>query len=188
MSTKLKFPRDQALAVARELHAALLPACERMIFAGSLRRRKPEVGDIEVVYVPRFGERAWPGELIPRHGNLVDAEIARLEQTGVLARRLSKTGSEAFGPKNKLMVHVPSGIPVDMFSTTIPAWWNYVVCRTGPAEFNTLIARLAQEQGYKWHPYHSGFERLSDRSIIPMRSEREVFEFVHLKYREPWER
>ena len=36
-----------------------------------------------------------------------------------------------------------SGIPVDFFATTEEAWFNYLVCRTGPAELNTRIASAA---------------------------------------------
>lgn len=188
MSDKPKFPRKVACDVARELCAALQPATDRLIVAGSLRRRRAEVGDVEMVYIPRHGLGTQPGELLQQSCNLADNAIAKLEAAGVLARRLSKNGTEAYGPKNKLMVHVPTGLPVDLFATTPAYWWNYLVCRTGPAMLNTLLASRAQEMGYKWHPCHSGFERLSDRQIIPMESERHVFEFLGLRYLEPWER
>lgn len=86
------------------------------------------------------------------------------------------------------MVHAASGIPVDLFSTTVKAWWNYVVCRTGPKDHNVMIAERARGLGYAWHPYHSGFERLSDRAIIPMETEQSVFKLMGLQYKEPWER
>jgi DNA polymerase (family 10) len=190
MSDKVKFPRKAALAVARELCVALKPACrqDRLIVAGSLRRRKEEVGDVEIVYVADHGIITPPGELLPRAGNLADAVIADLEHRGLITRRLSKVGNEAFGPKNKLMVHVASGIPVDLFAIKESSWWNYVVCRTGPGEHNIAIANRAQEMGYKWHPYHDGLSRLSDGTIIKIDSERALFDFLGWPYLEPWER
>ena len=65
----------------------------------------------------------------------------------MLRRRLSKTGAEAWGPKNKLAVHVESGIPVDLFATSAESWWNYLVCRTGPAASNIAIAQAALAGG-----------------------------------------
>ena len=69
MSGKVKHPRAKAVAVARELTVALRGLCEpgRFIFAGSLRRLKPEVGDIEVVYVPLVESRPDPDDLLPEN-------------------------------------------------------------------------------------------------------------------------
>ena len=188
MSTKPRFPRETALAAAREVCAALKPVTERLVVAGSLRRRRAEVGDVEILYVPRSGEATMPGQLLAEVCNLADCAIAHLEAGGVLRRRLSATGAEAFGPKNKLMVHAGTGVPVDLFATTHAAWWNYLVCRTGPASHNTMLAGRALAMGYRWHPYQAGFERMSDRAIIPMDSEQAVFKLLGLPYLEPWER
>ena len=51
---KTRFPRAAAIAVARELCEALKPHCERLIVAGSLRRMKQQVGDVEIVYIPKI--------------------------------------------------------------------------------------------------------------------------------------
>jgi len=53
-SPKRKFPRADALAVAREMCFALEPYSERLAVAGSLRRRKQTVGDVEILFVPRI--------------------------------------------------------------------------------------------------------------------------------------
>lgn len=77
---KVKFPRSVAIEVARGLCAVLKPAMERLIVAGSLRRRKPEVGDIKILYVARSGMLTPPEEIFARKCNLADEEIARLER------------------------------------------------------------------------------------------------------------
>lgn len=185
---KTRYPRAAALEVARELCAVLIPACVpgRVIVAGSLRRRKEEVGDVEILFVPLHGMCNLPGELLPRHGNIAEAVIAVMEEGGILRRRLSKTGTESYGPKNKLMVHVASDIPVDLFTATEDNWFNYLVCRTGSAESNTRIAVAAQARGAKWNPYGPGFT--DHGRVHAMSSERAVFEFVGLEYLEPWQR
>lgn len=147
---KTRFPRAAALEVARELCAALRPTTERLIVAGSLRRRRETVGDVEILYIGCWAERPAPGEMFEqRPTNLADEAIAELEARGVLERRLNSKGSESYGAKNKLMRHRASGIPVDLFSATTANWFNYLVCRTGPAESNTRIASLALARG--WH-------------------------------------
>jgi DNA polymerase/3'-5' exonuclease PolX len=192
---KPRIPRANALAVAGQLCNALKAYCAvqqngdpYLIVAGSLRRRKADVGDVEILFVPKFGMVTGPGSLFAEHGNMADCAIAHLVELRVLAPRLSKTGSAAMGPKNKLMVHLGSDIPVDLFTATEANWWNYLVCRTGGAENNVMIAQRAREQGYKWNPYGAGFTRLRDGERIPMTSERQVFEFLSIPYLDPWER
>lgn len=142
------------------------------------------MGDVEILYISRMGERQadmFSTEWV----SLADEEIERMLAEGVLVKRLSKIGGPAWGKKNKLAVH-RSGVPVDLFQTTAESWWNYLVCRTGPADSNTRIASEAQRQGHKWNPYGAGFTRLGDGGMIAMDSEEAVFSFVGLPYHPPW--
>jgi DNA polymerase/3'-5' exonuclease PolX len=187
--SKTRFPRAAALAVAKELCDALKPITERLIVAGSLRRRKTEVGDVEILYIPRFEPRPNKEDFFagPVRTNLVDELLKTLLETQVLSKRLNTRESEMWGPKNKLAQHHPSGIPVDLFSATESNWFNYLVCRTGSADNNTSIASAAIRKGWKWNPYSAGFT--DDRGAeIPAWSEQAVFELAGLKYLEPWER
>jgi DNA polymerase/3'-5' exonuclease PolX len=43
----------QATVIAERVKAELAPYCERIEIAGSVRRRKPQVKDIELVAIPR---------------------------------------------------------------------------------------------------------------------------------------
>lgn len=188
---KVKYPRTAALAVVRELLPWLQPWCEELRVAGSLRRERPEVGDVELVFVPKqeAGPRVdmfSPAPLRPQ----TDAVFAGLLAAGVIERRRNVAGAEMWGAKNKLARHVESGIPVDFFATTTGAFWNYLVCRTGGARSNVAICNAARAKGWMWNPYDEGFSRPSGlaREVHPVASEREVFEFVGLPYLEPKER
>jgi DNA polymerase/3'-5' exonuclease PolX len=183
----MKFPRSLACQVAREVLVAITPACERVIVAGSLRRRRQEVGDVEILYVSRMEQDPTSDLFAPTSRPVVDSAIALLEQRGILRRRESKIGTEVFGPKNKLMVHLPTSVPVDFFSTTVSAWWNYLVCRTGGKQNNIRICEAARKKGWQWKPYSEGFLEYGYR-VIPVASEQEVFSLVGLPYLEPWER
>jgi DNA polymerase/3'-5' exonuclease PolX len=111
-----------------------------------------------------------------------------METIGILSRRLNSKGAETFGPLNKLMRHVASGIPVDLFAATPENWFNYLVCRTGPAELNARIAGEAKRIGWKWHPYGSGFTALDNGQESLVECERDVFDFVGLPYFAPEQR
>lgn len=186
--TKPRYPRSAAEKVAAQIVQAMEPNCLRIIVAGSLRRRKPDVGDIEILYIPSIvqapGGDLFDGQVL----NLADDTITEMERAGMLHRRLNVNGSEMFGPLNKLMVHTSTGIPVDLFAATEQNWWNYLVCRTGGADSNTRIAARAKSMGYRWNPYGAGFTRLADDQQFSMTSERQIFEHLGLAYEEPWER
>jgi len=187
---KVKWPAEQAQAVADEIVARLLPFCERIVVAGSLRRRKAEVGDVEILYIPRLATTKVDF-FATATGKLVDDELNFMLSCRLLEKRLNKLGSEMWGSKNKLARHA-CGIPVDFFSATPENWWNYLVCRTGGAQSNVAVASAAQRKGWKWNPYGVGFSRggalAGDSETHPVASEQEVFQFVGMPYREPWKR
>jgi len=167
---------NRASTIAEEIMGLLDGSCDRMEIAGSIRRRKPDVGDIEILCIPRFEGGA----------DSLDRRVQGLMFQGILAYRLNKLGRKVYGPKNKLLLHVPSGIGVDIFSTTEECWAVSQVVRTGGKATNQRIATAALNKGYKFHAYGSGFT--TPQGEIICRSEREVFEAVGLSYREPWER
>lgn len=183
---KKKFNREVACKVAGEITNYLAGSCERIIVAGSLRRRKLRVSDVEILYVPSFElEKSdlFEQELV----NQADKCLENLIKIGIIAKRKNKLGSEVWGEKNKLAVHVTTGIPVDFFSTTVDAWHNYLVCRTGGARNNTLIAEAYQRQGKKWNPYGPGFTIRTGHQVRNA-SEAEVYANAGLRYLHPWER
>ena len=181
---KPRFPNSVGMKVAADLCAALKPVCENLIVAGSLRRRKETVGDVEILYIGKTETRQDPADMFASITvNLADQVIGALEKSGVLERRKNVNGSEMYGKKNKLMRHRATGLPVDLFAATVDNWHNYLVCRTGPADSNTRICMAAQERGWKWNPYGAGFTK--DGVIKAMASEEEVFAFVGLPYAKP---
>jgi DNA polymerase/3'-5' exonuclease PolX len=183
-----RYPWGDAMEVAEEIRSAIEPACARIEIAGSLRRHKADVGDIEILYIPKMREQDDPGKLFEKRTvNLADDMIRALISGRILECRLNSKGSRVYGEKNKLMRHVASGIPVDLFATTPEAWWNYLVCRTGPAALNKRICNAAIAKGWHWMPYGVGFQRIDEPDHV-VRSERDVFDFVALPYLEPEER
>jgi DNA polymerase/3'-5' exonuclease PolX len=187
MSNGKRFPLADAEALAVRLLEQLSPCCERIVIAGSIRRRKPDVGDIELLYIPKTAE-VPDGLFDQRTISLAEASIDQLVKTGVLELRPSKTGIYSWGQKNKLAVHVESGIPVDLFATTVPNWWNSLVCRTGGKDSNLLITRTALSRGWSFESYGSGFRRFNNSDHHETTSERDVFEFLGLPYKEPEDR
>jgi DNA polymerase/3'-5' exonuclease PolX len=187
MSDKQRWPAAIARKVAEELIAELMPCCEQICVAGSLRRGKPDVGDIEILYVSRTGQVCVPGELFPKSGSLADELIEHWLAQGIITKRFNINGSAAWGTLNKLAVHASSGIPVDLFATTAERWFVSLVVRTGSKEMNTTLASSALQRGMQLHVYGVLENTKTGEQIIPQ-SEREVFERLGVPYREPTER
>lgn len=183
---KPKFRREIALEVARELCRWLKPECERLIVAGSLRRGKAEVGDIEILYIPHTRVVA-DGLFDERVVSQVDELLTQLIARGLLEQRRTIAGAVTWGAKNKLARHVATGMPVDFFAADAANWFNYLVCRTGSAENNVRIAAAAKARGWHWHPYGTGFTDERGRPVS-VTSERDVFTLLELPYLEPHQR
>jgi len=186
MGGEKRYPYEVAYAIAAGIVYDLRPFCERIEIAGSLRRHKDDVGDIEILYIPVIIEDPDPGDFFAtREADKTHDQIQKLERNGVLERRLSVTGHQAYGPLNKLMRHVPSGIPVDLFATTRENWWNSLVMRTGPKELNQRIVDAALAKGWHWNVYGAGFTRIEYTESVETHSEAEVFAFVGMPCLDP---
>lgn len=185
---KHRWPLEFAKMVADILVAKLGPHCKRIQVAGSIRRRKPMVGDIELLCIPDvvtltnlFGEETETLDAL-------DQGIKELIEAGFLDYRLNRAGQRlGYGPANKFLVHVASGMPIDIFATTEKKWAMSLVVRTGPAKMNIRLMKAARDRGLRGHAYGDGFT-LPDGSPLPCRSEEEVFAAVGWPYLPPEER
>lgn len=166
----------RAREIAEELKARLFTGCKKIEIAGSIRRQKPDPGDIELLCIPKFADGV----------DQLDREIGALIFLGLLGFRRNKRGSRVYGPLNKLMVHLPSGIGVDIFSTDNQCWPVSLVVRTGGKETNKRIATAAIQKGWHLRAYSDGFDTPGGR--VRCYSEREVFELVGLTYLPPEQR
>jgi len=152
MSAGRPIPLAEASDVAGDLVAALAPACARVAIAGSIRRQKARVHDLELVAVPRV-EAVEDGSL---WGTTVDVDlleerVGQMLSAGVLRRRDvtlhradgSTEVSHRMGPRYKALTY--RGLPVDLFIVRPPAEWGVVFAlRTGPGDWNTRLVTDCQ--------------------------------------------
>ena len=143
-----------ARSVGEDLVRLLVPFCERIEIAGSIRRQRPQVKDIELLCVSRVrSTQDLFGDLATNSYEL-DLKLDGLVADGtVLKKRANKSGRYSYGEQNKLLVHVPSGVPVDVFSASTENWGMSLVVRTGPKEFNVRMMSRFRELGMRGHAY-----------------------------------
>ena len=157
---------SDALDIAERIVTALAPACERIEIAGSLRRRRPDVHDIDLVLIPR---------------DRVDLLIRLMNLYG---RKPEKIGEKY------VMLKSFDGIQVDLYLATPETWATLLLIRTGSKEHNIKLAQLAQRLGYRLKANGEGIDGPVKGQGAPciMRSEADIFQTLGLPYREPWER
>jgi DNA polymerase/3'-5' exonuclease PolX len=169
--------RDAEL-YANEVVRLLSPACEQVVVCGSVRRRKPEVKDLEIVALPKrsagrpaFGD---PASALPP----LEALCARLVAYGEL--RLDPQ-LKRDGPKYKRFVHPRGKIAIDLFIAAPENFGNQIAIRTGDADFSHLMVtprhqgglmpdHLRQSQGFLW-----SMDDVVEGHIVPCPSEAAFF-------------
>jgi hypothetical protein len=108
MSAGYRFKRDDALPHAWALVQILRPTCAQIEIAGSLRRGKATVGDIEIVARPLVEERPVAGQL----GLFGDGQPATIERVSLLdpvLDGLAATGGWSTGARARTPRRPPSG-------------------------------------------------------------------------------
>ena len=151
---------EKARAVANKVIERLSPYCQRIEVAGSIRRRKPLVRDIDIVLIP---SDPW-----------------------ALTREIISLGPSHMGG-DKLRRVDYNGTQVDFYFTDERTWATLLLIRTGSKESNIRLASLAKKKG--WHLAASGeglFDQYGKR--IAGDTERSIYEALGVKYKEPWER
>lgn len=110
-----------ALEIANRVKNELAPHCYRIEIAGSIRREKPEVKDIEVVCIPHIYDTG-----------LFESGIA------TVVNQWEKVKGELEWGKCKYTQRIlPEGIKLDLFFATPNNWGLIFAIRTGSA-YHTL--------------------------------------------------
>jgi DNA polymerase/3'-5' exonuclease PolX len=191
-------PRWQALAIAQSLVAILAPACERIEIAGSIRRHKPMVRDIEIVAVARWEDRPVGDLWATRSAvDVLEETLGGLLFNGFVEPRQVENhradGSidlqTKLGPSFKALVC--DGMPVDLFIVRSPATWGCIFgLRTGPGDWNTRLVmdckaigrRVEGGQVLAWHGGSSSWRPM------PTPEERDFFAALGQPWVEPPDR
>ena len=164
------WPLVDARRMAEHIQRELAGLCERIDIAGSIRRQRPEVHDIDLVLLLKPGMR-----------ESLDRRIRSSANTRVLKD----------GPQNIILL-LHNGLQVDLYLATPtedtllgPIPTNYgmrLLAMTGSREHNVKLAKIAKEKGVHFHPYKGLMRGGQYRMIVP-----EVPEGEWAKAREEYE-
>jgi DNA polymerase/3'-5' exonuclease PolX len=173
----------EARAIASEMVEALRPYCERVEVAGSIRRGKDRVNDIEIVAIPKTAVKQPESDLFGKAfgGPTTVRDPGFLMVVDSLADVIVK-GSPQTG--RYVQFYTAEAIKVDLFLCR-PENWGYIfLIRTGSAEFSKMVALRWSMLGYK------GVEGMLTRNGTPQafREEWELFAALGMNTPPPHER
>ena len=151
---------DEAKKIADKYVEILKPYCLRIEIAGSIRREKPEVGDIELIAIVKDIKK-------------FSKEVNKLEKvkgnpTGKYTQRI-----------------LPEGIKLDLFMANIRNWGLIFAIRTGSARYShEILACGWAKRGYK---SINGILTKNGREI-EVREEKDLFNLIGVAYVQPNQR
>jgi DNA polymerase/3'-5' exonuclease PolX len=135
---KIKLPISQAQTLAETIRDTLKPYCERIEIAGSIRRQKPTIGDIEIVCIPKcqvdlFGN---PG------ASMLPWFLGELVAGGRLL-----PGDKNGEKYKEYYIPALAGLKLDLFITSVECWPVIFAVRTGSAAFSKRLVTQREKGG-----------------------------------------
>ncbi len=155
-----------AKRIADKYVELLRPFVKRIEIGGSVRRECGECNDIEIVAI---------------------RDASKIYQFADIVNQWPRIRGRVDGKYTARVL--PEGIQLDLFFATPDNWGNLFFIRTGSADYVKRIACEWVRQGYQskggmLHPVVDHYEgTLGDP--IPLREEKDVFEFLKIPWVEP---
>lgn len=163
---KAEIPYREAKEIADKLVLILSPHCYRIEIAGSIRREKDIVGDVEIVCIPK-----------PYQTGLFQDGIAEI------VNQWQKVKGELEYGKTKYTQRIlPEGIKLDLFFAEEGNWGLIFAIRTGSADYShKVLANGWVKRGYK----SVGGYLVQNGKTYEVREEKDLFDRIGVAYVEP---
>jgi len=163
---KGKYSYSEAKAIADNVLLLLKPYCYRIEIAGSIRREKEIIGDIEIVAIPK-----------PYQTGLFQDGIA-----DVVNQWEKVKGELEYGKTKYTQRILPEGIKLDLFFAEQGNWGLIFAIRTGSADYShKVLANGWVKRGYK----SEGGYLQKDGKLYDVQEEKDLFERIGIEYVEP---
>jgi DNA polymerase (family 10) len=163
--------RTEVEPLAFKIVSTIGPYCTRAEVAGSIRRRKPTINDIDIVVLPK--PQCWV-QIIKEVRYSFDAVT---EKQGDKLATLYVPFASKQGQGH---------VQVDLYRASEGTWGILLLIRTGSAEYNVYLCNLAIRKGYRL-AYSQGL--LNEKGeVIASKTEQEVFQALGLPFIIPQDR
>lgn len=168
-------PWERAHPLAHRLVEILTPFCARCCVAGSMRRHRPMVADIDLVILTE--DRAQVAREMEKIADPIlggaDADAQNLIYE-INAGKLKGFQVDLFFARGDIS---------DLAGITPGNWGTLFLCRTGSTQHNIAFAQRAKRLMMKWQPYEGVMDQMG--RVIGSRTEEEVYEALGLPWLDP---
>lgn len=164
----MTLPLATADKLAAKIAAELQPFCEQLDIAGSIRRRRPNVNDIDIVVLPKPGMFA------------------------ALRDRVRATTATIKDGNQEIVVRLANGVQLDLWIAARPSvelfdskptnYGSLLLCRTGSVAHNIFLIEHAKRMGLCWNP-HWGV--MIERQTLASATEADIFKSLQLDFIPP---
>lgn len=173
MSAGTRTPYTEALTTAEHVVDVLAAYCDRIEIAGSLRRKRPFVGDIEIVALPTRQVNLL-GDPIPGRTPL----DAFLEASGVMFIKNGQRYKQFAYGRYKIDLFLPA---------SADHWGSVFFIRTGSHDFNMWVMNTRAAQAGVMFRGGLLYRRYNDE-LVPTPEEADVFAALGLPVVPPEDR
>jgi len=131
-----------ALELAEQVYSALEPMCQRIMVAGSIRRTRPWVGNLNLVVLPRPGQL----EALRARCRLRARVVLEGQRQCVYRLRVREVGEV------ELDVWFARGPVLDPGRPLPSNWGSLLLWRTGSLAHVQWLQERARQLGLRWEP------------------------------------
>lgn len=160
---------SEALQIAERVKAQLEPFCHRIEIGGSIRRKKPEVKDVEIIALPKHYETG-----------LFESGLATIVNGWQKVK-----GELDYDTCRYTQRILPEGIKLDLFMPRTESWGYIYAIRTGSAEYNFKIVQAIKDSG---HIAEGGRILHPVTGLCVVDTEVDFFNLINLPFIKPEER
>lgn len=174
---------DDAILHADDILKVLGPHCDRIEVAGSIRRKKPNPNDIEIVCIPKRMDNwnAKTKEYTPSMGFIQEVlqwKKVRGEPWDKYTQRIKQINPDT----HPLRPLTDGSVIIDIFTCTAENWGYIMAIRTGSATYShERLAKTWVKKGYKGKEGYL----YKGNTMVPVREEKELFMLLDIPYVEP---
>jgi DNA polymerase (family 10) len=172
----MTLPLATAEKIARKIVAELTPFCDQIEIAGSIRRRRPNVNDIDLVVLPKPPYALALRERCKRNAIQVQTDG---EMNLIVTLPYPPAGAEGLQLDIFIATH-PVG---DFFQQTSTNFGTLLVCRTGSRQHNVKLASRAHQLGLHWNPYQGLYD--GHGVCVARATEEDIFRALRLDFVPP---
>ncbi len=140
-TTDTRLSLDEAVFAAEKFRDLFAGCYDRWVIAGSVRRKKIDVGDIEHVLLPRTETKVAPGQMFPAPVDLVKERLGELRAKCEIKPHVYPDGKNRLGDKYSGFDWSCMGVMTlhELFMPDAESFGSALAIRTGPPDYSKRL-------------------------------------------------